>query len=268
MRAKRLEQDKFYLSPLYRTDSQLVYTHPKDLLARLTNVLGDRPYIPEGPGWSKYAEPDTPEYLFEHLVQVARIQSDAATSFAADDWRLFIYVNTLVDRVSHPYWAYANPQEYLDLSQEKAGRYAYAVKQAYREMDEHLGKLLARVDKPTYVVLASDHGFHSNVDKRQYIGTHDLAGIYLVAGPGITGRPAEEANIEDITPTALYLLDLPVADDMTGKVIPEVRDVLNRREQRVPTYEASAAARGTDEPVDKETWDQLTGLGYVDDEKK
>jgi len=267
MRAKRLEQDKYYLSPIYRTDSQLVYTHPKDLLAQLTGVLGDRPYIPEGPGWSKYAEPDTPEYLFEHLVQVSEIQSAAATAFAADNWRLFIYVNTLVDRVCHPYWAYSSAQDYIDLPKEKAERFGYAVEQAYREMDKQLGTLLARVEKPTYIVLASDHGFHSNPDKRQYIGTHDLAGIYLVAGPGITGRPGEEANIEDITPTVLYLLNLPVAGDMTGKVIREVRDMLNRRERRVETYE-SKGVRGTDEPVDKETWEQLKGLGYVDDRTK
>lgn len=268
MRAKRLDHDKYYLSPIYRTDSQLTYTHPKDLLARLTNVLGEQPYIPEGPGWSKWAEPDTPEYLFEHLVQVSEIQSAAATSFAADDWRLFIYVNTLVDRVCHPYWAYASAQDYIGLPKEKAERFGYAVKQAYREMDKQLGSLLARVEKPTYIILASDHGFHSNPDQRQYIGTHDLTGIYLVAGPGIGARPGEEANIEDIAPTALYLLDLAVADDMTGKVLPEVVDAVNRPKKRVATYEAGAAARGTDQPVDKETWEQLKGLGYVDDDTK
>ena len=268
MCAKRLEQDKFYLSPIYRTDSQLVYTYPKDLRAKLTSVLGDRPYIPEGPGWSKWAEPDTPEYLFEHLVQVSEVQSEAATAFAADDWRLFIYVNTLVDRVSHPYWAYANAHDYVDLPKEKAERFAYAVKQSYRETDKQLGALLARVQKPTYIMLASDHGFHSNPDQRQYIGTHDLPGIYLVAGPGISERHGGEANIEDITPTALYLLDVATADDMAGKVIPEVRDVLNRREKRVESYEAGAAGRGTHEPVDNETWEQLKGLGYVDDNTK
>jgi hypothetical protein len=268
MRAKRLDQDKYYLSPIYRTDSQLVFTHPKDLLARLTNVLGDRPYIPEGPGWSKWAEPDTPEYLFDHLVQVSEIQTDAAKSFAADDWRLFIYVNTLVDRVSHPYWAYGSAGDYIDLPKEKAERFAYAVKQSYREMDKQLGALLARIEKPTYVILASDHGFHSNTDKKQHIGTHDLAGIYLVAGPGITARSGEEANIEDIAPTVLYLLDLAVADDMTGNVIPEVVDALNRPKRRVATYEGATAGRGTDEPVDKETWEQLKGLGYVDDNTK
>jgi hypothetical protein len=269
MRAKRLADDKYYLSPIYRTDSQLVYTHPADLRSRLGPVLGDRPYIPEGPGWSKHAEPDTPEYLFEHLVQVSQIQSDAATSFASEGWQLFIYVNTLVDRVCHPYWAYFRPGEYEELPPERAERFAFAVKQSYREVDEQLGRLLAEVRGPTYVMLASDHGFHSNTpNPRQYIGTHDLAGIYLVAGPGLTGRAGGEANIEDIAPTALYLLGLPVADDMAGRVISEVRDALEWPQERIPSYETAAAPRGSDAPVDQETWEQLKGLGYVDGDVK
>ena len=87
-------------------------------------------------------------------------------------------------------------------------------------------------------------------------------------GPGISERAGGEANIEDITPTALYLLDMATADDMTGKIIPEVRDALNRHEKRVASYEAGAAGRGTDQPVDNETWEQLKGLGYVDDNTK
>lgn len=272
MRAKKLDGDKYYLSPIYRVDDQLVLTHPADLRARLGAVLGERPYIPEGPGWSKHAEPDTPKYLFEHLVQVSEIQTDTVTAFAGGDWRLFVYVNTLVDRVCHPYWAYAHADDYDDLPPQLAERYGFAVKAAYREADRQLGQVLAAVSEPTYVVLASDHGFHSNEgNKRQYIGTHDLAGIYLVAGPGIEApdqTPSREANIEDIAPTLLYLLGLPVAEDMAGRVIPEVRQALNRRLETIPTYEKTAEARGTDEPVDSQTWEQLKGLGYVDDDAK
>ncbi len=264
MRVKRLANDKYYLSPIYRTDGQFVFTSPPDLLARLGPVLDGRPYIPEGPGWSKHAEPDTPNYLFEHLVQVAETQTDIVAAFVPDDWRLLVFVHTLVDRTCHPYWAYSQPEKYQDLPPEKAARYGTVVKEAYRAMDRQLGSLLSRVRGDTYVVLASDHGFATNADKRQYIGAHHLDGIYLVAGPGLEGLKGDQVNIEDITPTVLYLLGLPVADDMAGKVVPEVREAINRRTTSVPTYEGNTAARGTDEPVDKQTWDQLKGLGYVD----
>ena len=266
MRVKRLGADKYYLSPIYRTDGQFVISDPPDTLARLGPVLEARPYVPEGPGWSKHAEPDTPDYLFEHLVHVARIQTDAVAAFASEDWRLFVYVDTLVDRTSHPYWAYSHPEGYDGLSLEKAARYANVVKDSYREVDRQLAEVLDSVKgDDTYVMLASDHGFTTSADKKLYIGTHHLDGIYLVAGPGIEKLAAEKANIEDITPTALYLLGLPVGDDMAGKVIPEVKQALNRRVASIPTYEADVATvRGSDKPVDKETWDQLKGLGYVD----
>jgi len=125
MRAKRLEEDKYYLSPIYRTDYQLCTRTPRSWLARLTGVSANA-RTSRGPGWSKYAEPTRPRYLFEHLVQVAEIQSDAATSFASDDWRLFIYVNTLVDRVSHPYWPTAARKIYIDPAEREAVRFGYA----------------------------------------------------------------------------------------------------------------------------------------------
>jgi hypothetical protein len=264
MRVKRLAADKYYLSPIYRTDGQFVFTYPPDLLPKLGPVLDGRPYIPEGPGWSKHAEPDTPAYLFEHLSQVAQTQTDTVAAFAADDWRLLVFVHTLVDRTCHPYWAYFQPDSYQGLPPEKASRYGMVVKDAYREMDRQLGSVLERVRGEAYVVLASDHGFTTAADKRQFIGAHHLDGIYLVAGPGLKALKGARANIEDITPTILYLLDLPVADDMAGKILPSVVQALNRPAKTVPTYEAQAAARGTSEPVDKQTWDQLKGLGYVD----
>lgn len=264
MRAKRLANDKYYLSPIYRTDGQFIFTSPPDLLARLGPILDGRPYIPEGPGWSKHAEPDTPDYLFEHLAQVAETQTDTAAAFVPDDWRLFVFIHTLVDRTSHPYWAYSQAEKYVGLPPEKAARYGAVVAESYREMDRQLGVVLSRIPDDTYVVLASDHGFQANADKRQFIGAHHLDGIYLVAGPGLTGMKGGQTNIEDITPTVLYLLGLPVADDMAGKVVPEVRQALNRRTTTVPTYEGNMPARGTSEPVDQQTWEQLKGLGYVE----
>lgn len=264
MRVKRLAPDKYYLSPVYRTDGQFVFTYPPDLLTKLGPVLDGRPYIPEGPGWSKHAEPDTPDYLYEHLEQVAETQTDTVAAFAADDWRLLVFIHTLVDRTSHPYWAYSQPDKYQNLPPEKAARYSGVVKESYRVMDEQLGKVLSRVRGETYVVLASDHGFTAAADKRQFIGAHHLDGIYLVAGPGIKAIKGARTNIEDITPTVLYLLGLPVADDMAGKVMETVAQALKRPIATVPTYEGNVPARGTDQPVDKQTWDQLKGLGYVD----
>ena len=262
-RAKRLADDKFYLAPVYRTDEGLVVMYPPHVREHIAENI-TAPYIPEGPGWSKHGEPDTPDYLYEHLNQVFRGQTDAAKLWTAEDWDLYIYVMTFVDRVSHPYWAYANPDDYdKNFDRERAKRYASAVADSYRETDRHLGELLERLDDDVYIVIGSDHGFQSSRDKSKYIGTHHYDGIYLVAGPGIAAADGERAYIEDIGPTVLYLMGMPVAEDMAGSVLGGLTDTLGRAPETIATYE-NVARPSTEDPVDAETWEQLKGLGYVD----
>ncbi|MFP6610113.1 MAG: alkaline phosphatase family protein [Deltaproteobacteria bacterium] len=266
VRIKRLGTDAFYLSPFYRVDPGLVVSHPGDVTERIAVGLAG-PYIPEGPGWSRWAEPDTPKYLYEHLVDVSRIQTDAVGMFVGGRWDLLIYVNTLVDRVSHPYWAYMRPEDYEDLPPEKAALYSEAVRDSYRETDRQLGRLLDQVQGEFYVVLASDHGFKSNRNRNHQIGTHDFDGIYLVAGPGLgkaAGSRGGEVFIESIAPTVLHLLGLPVAKDMTGKVMPDLAAALGRPVAEIDSYESGGQDVGSTLPVDAATWEQLRGLGYVE----
>jgi hypothetical protein len=270
MKAMGLAGGSVYLSPFYRVDPGLVISYPADLRRRIAAELVDD-YIPEGPGWSRYGDEETPEYLYEHLVQVSRIQTRAASLFTPGEWDLFIYVNTLVDRVSHPYWAYMQPGDYEGLDPDKARRFGSAVKDAYRETDRQLGDFLSGMDGPYYVVIASDHGFKSSLDRSKHIGTHHFDGVYLISGPGLGGGGREGATeaaargfIEDLAPTVLYLLGLPVADDMSGGLLGGLDQFLAPAPAAVVSYEGSRGLRGSDRPVDEATWEQLRGLGYVE----
>lgn len=263
LRVYRIDDDKIYVTPLYRTDEGLVISEPRELRSQVSEKIGE-PYIPEGPGWSRWAEADTPVVLYEHLEQVFAIQSKAALEFAGGDWDLFLYVMTLVDRVSHPYWAYAHAEDFpTTLDPERAKKFAHALPDSYRRTDEELGKLLAKAGSDPYVIIVSDHGFQSSTDKSKPIGTHNPAGIYLVSGPGITSRRGEPTYIEDVTPTILYLLGMPVAQDMDGKPFPEVVDMIGREPDKIASFE-TMGRDATDEPVDADTWESLKGLGYVD----
>ncbi len=263
MRVFRFEPTGYYLTPLYRVDSELAITHPPGLRAEIEAATGE-PYIPEGPGWSKHAEEDTPKYLYDHLRQVAWIQARAAAFLAGRPWDLFVFVDTFVDRVSHPYWAYMSPQDYDGLDPAKAARYSEAVRNAYRETDRQLAMVLERTGENLWIVIASDHGFHSNRDRNAFIGTHAMDGIYLVSAPGLERVEGRRAYIEDITPTVLYLLGQPVAADMQGRVLPEVAAAVGRTIAQVPSYEGTRQKDGSEIPVDEQTWEQLRGLGYVD----
>ncbi|RMD84852.1 MAG: hypothetical protein D6815_03315 [Candidatus Dadabacteria bacterium] len=262
LRIRRLDEKTLYLSPCYRVDGEFDFGRPKSALEKVRRALGV-PYIPEGPGWSKHAEKWTPEYLFEHLVQVSRIQSGAAALFARDPWRLFIFVDTLVDRTSHPYWAYMSPGDYHNVDPAKAERYGDVVREAYRETDRQLGRVLAAAKGKYYVVIVSDHGFHSNPNRFVAIGTHDFDGIYLISAPWLQGEEGRRARIDDVTPTILYLLGLPVGADMTGRVLPEVVAQVGRQPTQVASYE-QGPRQASEVPVDRQTWEQLRALGYVD----
>ena len=90
------------------------------------------------------------------------------------------------------------------------------------------------------------------------------------SGPGVsTGRPEGFSEMIDIAPTVLALLGLPVAEDLTGRVlrelvapvfwerhpvttIPIYRDVVNK--DAVPDAEL---------PPDAELYRQLEALGYI-----
>jgi predicted AlkP superfamily phosphohydrolase/phosphomutase len=55
-------------------------------------------------------------------------------------------------------------------------------------------------------------------------GDHRLEGIFLLHGPGVLAQaePMQGMSIEDLSPTILYLMNLPQPEDMDGKVITEV----------------------------------------------
>jgi len=263
LRVFRLNEDDTYVTPQYRLDDGLVASEPKKLRTEISKKLGE-PYIPEGPGWSKWAEPYAPEVLYDHLEQIFVNQSRAAQMYAGGDWKLFLYVMTFVDRISHPYWAYSHPSEYPGIDLEKAKKYEHAVPDAYRRSDEWLGRILSEVKgQQPYVIIVSDHGFQASRDPEKQIGTHDPDGIYLVSGPGIQPKAGNPTFIEDVTPTILYLMGMPVGQDMDGNVFPDVVQMLRRQTEFTESYEKEKRA-SSDRPVDNDTWESLRGLGYVD----
>ena len=275
MRVCRLDEALVYLSPIYRSDPGLVLSYPPRWQDEVAARLGTS-YVPEGPGWSQHAEQGVVAVLYEHLAQVAELQTRAALLGTEGEWDLLVYVSTLVDRTSHPYWPYAYPEVYPDLDPALVAAHGDAVARAYRETDAQLGRFLERIPGDAYVVIVSDHGFESDElgEKDEHEGIHHEDGIYLVAGPGIPAGEGPRTHIEDTGPTILHLFGLPVGADMLGEVFPPVAAAeLGHPLRVVETYETGRSYEaedgelpgpGSDEVVDTSTWDQLRDLGYVE----
>jgi len=259
---KRMTESRFYLSPVYRYDNGIVFTQPKELQQRLEKVLGS-PYVPEGPGWSRWKDPEQPAYLYDQLVEISRLQTRASLFLLKQPWDLFVYVLTLTDRVQHPYWSFMEPESFTHVDADLVRRFKDRVAASYKEADYEIGEVVDKLGDESYVIIVSDHGFRPSPSRDKHIGEHDFTGIYIIAGPGLSSLRSASAHLTDITPTLLYLLKLPVAEDMEGSIIPAVRRQLRRHPTSIASYEGTARKFNT-KPVDDKIRKQLKSLGYID----
>jgi predicted AlkP superfamily phosphohydrolase/phosphomutase len=70
-------------------------------------------------------------------------------------------------------------------------------------------------DKPAVTIRE-----HRPTEESEWGGTHRLDGILVAAGPALKrGVAIENASLIDFAPTLLHLFELPVPDDMDGRVL-------------------------------------------------
>jgi predicted AlkP superfamily phosphohydrolase/phosphomutase len=151
------------------------------------------------------------------------------------------------------------------------------IKHIYKKEELYWGKHLN--DAPDIVFLPrkletvalGDFEFPSNclIEPAYGISAHHrMEGILLLSGKNIrSGVKLHEAEITDLAPTILYALDLPIPDDMDGKVLTQVFDesALNVRPVRYSDSSSDAAHSGLEytEEDEEEIVKRLRGLGYL-----
>lgn len=164
-----------------------------------------------------------------------------------------------------------------------ADLYRNVVVNAYSWHDAMLGELLATAGDDVTVILTSDHGFHSDHLRPQYIPAegagpaveHRHYGMLVMAGPGIrsSGDSVYGAVLTDICPTILRLFGLPAGADMDGKVLVEALDHELAPLPKIPSWDEVVGpnpdgrhARETEfNPGEAaEIYKRLQDLGYVD----
>jgi predicted AlkP superfamily phosphohydrolase/phosphomutase len=102
-------------------------------------------------------------------------------------------------------------------------------------------------------------------------GTHRDDGIFLAMGPQVRqGYAVAGARIIDLAPTILHLLNVPIPDDMDGRVLQEIFRGEAQREPAlraaVPLPGSVGASVGSGYSTDEEQiiTDRLRALGYVE----
>lgn len=230
-------------------------------------------------GLPRWADALELSYDFSSDATVASVALSIEEELAPD---LMMVLLPGIDRVSHVLWGALEPEdrypEHLkpSASERAAGR--QALLRYYQYTDALIGRLIAGSTPHDLVVVVSDHGFEGGVPKfaegnkeAGLTGRHASSdandGVLFARGPGIAaGVKAKGVTVNDITPTILAWLGLPVAEDMDGRVAGFLSAEQRAGVERIATYDTGPIERLSDgeAATDAAVIEQLRALGYIE----
>ena len=129
------------------------YTYPEELQQELDDKA---PFPINGMSWTTYRH--RPEPFLEETAEItAKRQKTYEYLLDTTDWDVAVLVFVSTDRIQHCLMEYLTP-EHPDYEKLKDSPVAKQTRAVYQQLDEGLGKLLARTDENDLVMLMSDHG--------------------------------------------------------------------------------------------------------------
>ncbi|MGC3960531.1 MAG: alkaline phosphatase family protein [Verrucomicrobiota bacterium] len=211
------------------------------------------------------------------IAETMSIHAVATELLETQEWDFAGIYYSGLDHFGHAFMSY-HPPRLARVSEADFQIYQHVVANAYRYHDAMLGMLLNYTDANTTVILMSDHGFHPDEQRANYIPAepagpaveHRHFGVLCMKGPGLrAGEKILGASLLDICPTILSLFGLPPGKDMDGKVLLTAFQAPPRLEP-IETWDAVAGEAGIHPPETRldpvasaEAFKQLVELGYV-----
>ncbi len=134
--------------------------------------------------------------------------------------------------MSRHFYRFFAPNKFGNVNAEKKELFGTVIENYYIYLDSLLESWIDIADNNTTVMVLSPYGIEpvgmmDRLSKHLLLeaplsGSHQHApdGILIIWGDGIkSDHYLESASILDITPTLLYMLDLPAAQNMSGKIL-------------------------------------------------
>ncbi len=163
-----------------------------------------------------------------------------------------------LDVVGHAFTRYARPERFGDVPPEEVRRFGQVVERYAAFLGQWVADLEGGLRPGEVLFVVSGYGIEPVPWWRRLLalpgsgpgpsGAHDGApdGVVFAVGDGIRrGALLERGSILDVTPTVLYLMGLPIARDMEGRVWTEIVDEDFLRQHPVafiPSYAGVASA--------------------------
>jgi predicted AlkP superfamily phosphohydrolase/phosphomutase len=170
-----------------------------------------------------------------------------------------------LDVVGHTFTRFSNPEWFGDVTPLEERRYGHVVARYTALVDQWVGEAAQGLGPGEILVVVSGYGLEPVPLWRRWLaglqggpplsGNHESApdGFVLVVGDGVRGGALTKgASILDVAPTLLYLMGLPVARDMEGRVLSEILAedfAMAHPVGFIPSYESLAVTRPVG-PVD------------------
>jgi predicted AlkP superfamily pyrophosphatase or phosphodiesterase len=232
-------------------------------LTDVPNPFGDADAFP---AWANAAEM---AQRYRSDERVARIALAVEAEIRPDLMLVFL---PGIDRISHRLWGALEPDAPgSPFTPEQREASAAALRAYYRFTDALIGRLVARYDADDLVLVVSDHGFEAGSPTIFLTGRHKTPkaadGVLFARGAHVaapeTPRPV---TVNDITPTILAWLGLPVGDDMDGRPAPFLA-LDPAAIARVATHDTGPIERLGRGPSgqEKAMLEELEALGYFQD---
>jgi predicted AlkP superfamily phosphohydrolase/phosphomutase len=140
-----------------------------------------------------------------------------------------------LDTIGHYFTRFDQPESFGDVSDGEIHKYGRVVEAYYRYLDGIVGEYMQKREENETIVVLSGHGMQAPSLARRIIepftgnphlsGFHDDApdGLLILNGAGVApGIRIQGASVVDITPTLLYLMGLPLGQDMDGTLLTDV----------------------------------------------
>jgi len=213
------------------------------------------------------------------ICDTATIQSTATYLMENTEWDFMAVYYDGIDHFCHGFMKY-HPPLMAGMPADVFNMYKHIVNGGYLFHDMMLERLLELAGDDTTVILLSDHGFNTDLSRIKNMPKlaaapsleHNPYGVFIMKGPGIKkDERVYGATLLDVTPTLLAALDLPVGNDMDGKVLASIfeQPVTINRIESWDKIEGDFADHP--EHIKEDTYEsvealkQLIELGYVED---
>lgn len=246
--------------------------HPEELTGSHLN-----PFIPNGKDINQ--SKDKRPYSIARETSIAASLHNAFTNIIrTKEWDFAAIYLATIDHYCHGFMKY-HPPKRAHIPHADYEMYKDVVTAGYRFHDMMLGRIMDLIDEQTYLMLVSDHGFQPDHLRPRSIPNepagpayeHSPYGIFVLSGPDIKkDEIIYGASLLDVTPTLLTCLDLPVGEDMDGKILTQVFDV-KKEITSIESWDTLEGFAGMhkketaeDENIAAQALEQLVELGYID----